>query len=366
MATSALLCLGIVIAAVGASLWDLATAGHAHAEARMGAVHAAGLVDSPGLLSWGSTYALARWITYSAVLLSAGGALFLIAIHDRRPGERRPLTGVMTGAAILGALGSLSVLVLQAADVTGLGGAVIREPATLLALLQSPDGTGAIVRISGLTLMLAAIPAVPAGRGDTALLGGGCLAVLSFALAGHAVSAEPRWLAVLSDACHSLAAAMWFGGLVLLAIVLHRRRHVSDAMPGAMMIARFSAWATGALLMVVLAGLALAWVEVRTLHALVAGPYGWTLTVKALIVVAVMAVGAYNNRFLVPSIKGGERGMAWRRLRWTVRVEAIGLLVVIAATAVLVDQAPPRPHVHSPLIPPATGDVGDAGPSAAP
>ena len=240
------------------------------------------------------------------------------------------------------------IVFLHAAEVTGLGGQAARDPAVILSLLQSPDGTAAIVRVGALALLLAALPAALHGRGRAVLLVGGGVAVMSFALAGHTVTAEPRWLAFVSDTCHALAASMWFGGLVLLAIVLHKRREVGDPVVGATMVARFSAWATGALLVVVVAGLTLAWVEVRTLAALVAAPYGWTLAAKAAIVGAVVAVGAYNNRLLVPAIRRaapGEGSAAWRRLRWTVRIEAVGLVAALAVTAVLVDRVPPRPHV---------------------
>jgi copper transport protein len=183
-------------------------------------------------------------------------------------------------------------------------------------------------------------------------------------MAGHTVTAEPRWLALVADACHTIAASMWFGGLVLLGIVLHRRADSSDPVAGARMVARFSAWATGAVLMVAVAGLALAWVEVRSLRVLFAEPYGWTLAAKTMIVAAVLLVGAYNNRILVPAIRRAapeDWSPAWRRLRWTVRIEVIGLVAALAATAVLVDSPPPRPHVEEPVEHAGALDVEHVG-----
>lgn len=49
-----------------------------------------------GVAWWEGTYTVARWVTYSAVLLAAGGALFLIAVHDREVAERRLLAVVIT------------------------------------------------------------------------------------------------------------------------------------------------------------------------------------------------------------------------------------------------------------------------------
>lgn len=110
--------------------------------------------------------------------------------------------------------------------------------------------------------------------------------------------------------------------------------------------------------MMAVAGLALAWVEVRNLRALLAAPYGRTLAVKTTIVAAVLTVGAYNNRILVPAIRRapGEWSPAWRRLRWTVRIEVIGLVAALAATAILVDRPPPRPHVDEPVEHAGVGD----------
>jgi copper transport protein len=339
----------VAIIAGAVTVWAPGTAGHAHTGAHTGPLHAATHLLGVGLAWWEAAYTLSRWVTYSAVLLAAGGALFLTAIHDRKAAERRLLAIVVTGAALVGVVGTVAGVFLHNIEVAGIGGAAARDVALMMALLPTPDGIASVVRVGGLALLLTAVPATLSGRRrGGALVAGGGVAVLSFALAGHTVTAEPRWLALIADACHTIAAAMWFGGLVLLGIVLHRRSDSSDPVEGATMVARFSAWATGAVLMVVVAGLVLAWVEVRSPRVLFAAPYGWTLAVKAAMVAAVVTVGAYNNRFLVPAIRRaapGEWSPAWRRLRWTVRIEAIGLVAALAATAVLVDRPPPRPHM---------------------
>jgi copper transport protein len=339
----------VAIIAGAVTVWAPGTAGHAHTGAHTGPLHAATHLLGVGLAWWEAAYTLSQWVTYSAVLLAAGGALFLTAIHDRKEPERRLLAVVVTGAALVGVVGTVAGVFLHTIEVAGIGGAAARDLGLMMALLQSPDGIASLVRIGGLAVLLMAVPAMLSGRrGGGALVAGGGVAVLSFALAGHTMTAEPRWLALVADACHTIAASMWFGGLVLLGIVLHRRADSSDPVAGARMVARFSALATGAVLLVAIAGLTLAWVEVRSPRVLVAAPYGWTLAVKTVIVAAVLMVGAYNNRLLVPAIRRAapaDWGPAWRRLRWTVRIEVIGLVAALAATAVLVDRNPPRPHV---------------------
>lgn len=342
-----------VVALVAGAASLCAPGAHAHTSGEAGPHHTLEHVFALTLApAWEITYTATRWITYSAVLLAAGGALFFIAIHDRRPSERRLLAAVVTGAAVTGVAGTIAGIPLQAAEISGVGAAARMS---LLAVLETAAGTSSLARLAGLALLLAAVPAALNGRGRAALLLGAGAAVLSFALAGHTVTAEPRWIAVIADACHTLAASIWFGGLILLGTVLRRRNGVRDPVEGAAMVARFSAWATGALAAVAVAGLTLAWVEVRTLAAFTSTSYGLTLAAKVAIVAAVAAVGAYNNRLLVPAItRAGHssptegHARAWRQLSWTVRAEAVGLLAALAVTAALVQTAPPRPFADQP------------------
>jgi copper transport protein len=168
---------------------------------------------------------------------------------------------------------------------------------------------------------------------------GAAAVIASFALTGHAATTDPRWLVVGADLAHTLAGAAWFGGLVLLLVALRRRRAVDDPVGGGRLVARFSTLATGAVLLVAVAGSGLAWAQVRTLRALTGNVYGWTLLAKVALVVAVLAVGLYNNRRLVPAIARGTN-KAWRILRRTVRYEVVGLVAVVALTGVLTNLRP--------------------------
>jgi hypothetical protein len=151
----------VAVVAGAVSVWAPGTAGHAHAHGDPGLAHTFGHFVGLGLAAWEATYTFSRWVTYSAVLLAAGGALFLAAIHDRLPSERRLLAGVVTGAALVGAMGTIIGVLLHAGEVTGLGLRVVRAPVLLLALLDSPDGTSAIVRILALAVGGAAGPPPP-------------------------------------------------------------------------------------------------------------------------------------------------------------------------------------------------------------
>lgn len=141
----------------------------------------------------------------------------------------------------------------------------------------------------------------------------------------------------LADVIHLLAGAAWLGGIVVLAFTVRPRRLEDDPAGAATLVARFSGIATVAVVTVTLAGFALSWALVRRPRALISTGYGWTLLAKVLVAAAVIAVGVYTNRHLVP--RAGEPG-AWRRLGTTLRFEAGALVVLLAITGFLVNQRP--------------------------
>ena len=101
---------------------------------------------------------------------------------------------------------------------------------------------------SALATLLGLFGLGPARAGVT---GAGCRwrsaprsAAGSFALSGHTRSTDNEVLAVGAAIVHTLAAAVWFGGLVLLALTLAGRRDEADHSSSAGMVARFSLVAT--------------------------------------------------------------------------------------------------------------------------
>lgn len=299
-------------------------------------------------------YAAARWVTYCCVLLAAGAALFLALIHDGLASERRVQGGIIVGGAVLGAVGSLVAMCFHGIEISGVEGFRLNL-GMLVGSLESVVGLSTIARLAGLALLLAGVTRALEGRGSWALLLGGGVAALSFTLSGHTVTAQPAALAYAADAGHLLAGSVWFGGLAVLGVVLARRRATGDAVGGAGMVARFSAWASGALLVVAVAGAAMAWLEIRTLEMLTTTGYGRTLGLKLAIVAVVVMIGAYNNRRLVPAIVGASADgpgaaetAAWRRFGMTVRIESVGIIAVLGVTAVLVHEPPPRPYSDAP------------------
>jgi copper transport protein len=284
--------------------------------------------------------AIARFFAYAGTLLAAGGALFLTVVHDRND-DRGRLLRVVSGAAVVGALGVLAALPIQAALATGLGLTAITKAGVLGDVAADGVGLSAGLALAGLVVL--AVGLRTSHRGAT--LVGAALSSVSFAFAGHTTATDPKWLAMTADIVHAGAGAAWFGGLVLLTLTLRARRSKDgDPVAAGAMVARFTTMATVCVLAVTLTGTALGWTEVRALRALTSTTYGQLLIAKAALAVLIALIGAYNHYRLVPALhRAAEKGRdVWHHLLRTVRIEALGMVIVLALTAVLVNVTPAR------------------------
>src|SRR5207247_1723991 len=130
------------------------------------------------------------------------------------------------------------------------------------------------------------------------------LAGLSFGLvvaaAGHARTSG-AW-ALVFDVTHSAAASTWVGGLgfTVLALLLageDRWPLASRAVP------RFSVLAVVSVATLIVAGSLRGYQEVRAFDGLWDTTYGRLLLVKIALVLPLLLLGLYNNRFAVPRLK---------------------------------------------------------------
>jgi len=304
---------------------------------------------------WEIAGAVFRFLAYAGVLLAAGGAFFLAFVHDGGAEEDR-LRRLVLGGAVVGAVGILAALPVQAALGTGQGLGAIAQDGVLGEVGQEGVGLATLLGLVGLVLLVV-------GGHRRAVVGVGVvLAAGSFALSGHTRSTDDEVLAVSAAVVHTVTAAVWFGGLVLLAVVLWGRREEEDHTSSAGMVGRFSRVATVCVLAVGAGGVALSWSEVRALRALTSTTYGWTLLAKVGVVLVVGLIGAHNRFRVVPAIQRSTSApRAWSLLRRSVRLEAAALVVAIALTAVLVNITPARSaagigEIFSETV--ALGDVG--------
>ncbi len=282
---------------------------------------------------------IARWLTYVAALLAIGATIFLRLVSTS---SSAATVRMIQMAAIVGMVTSAIQIPIFAAQTTGLGLSALTSVAALGDAVASTVGTAALLRIVGFAALALA---VGAGRLQLATIPAALL-VAAELWTGHTRTSEPAWLVWGADAIHVAGAALWFGGLVALAIALRAHYRNDDPAASAGTIARFSGLAAVSVIALTIAGLALTWTQVKAWHALTSTTYGWLLLSKLAVVVLVFGFAIYNNRVLVPAITaetvddGDRKQKAWRRLGRTVRWEIGGIVAALAITAVLVNVQP--------------------------
>jgi copper transport protein len=275
--------------------------------------------------------AAVRAVRDLALLIAAGGALFLLCVA-RFPGERALLIGSASVAAIAALLG----IGLQGAAMMG------GEPGpwqldVWRAGLLSSFGLSATLAATG-TLVIAAAATLPRQRSRAVLLAvGALLAIGSLPLTGHAVTAKPGGLAAAALAAHGLAAAFWAGSLVaLLAIVI---RHRSGE--AALVLRRFSRLGIVVVAILLVAGVTFALLQLASIAELFGSRYGWLILGKGALLAVLVALALLNRFRFLPMLEQGAPAAAVR-LRWSIASE-VGLVVcVIAVTGLLVQTPPPH------------------------
>ncbi|WP_238161417.1 CopD family protein [Micromonospora endolithica] len=128
------------------------------------------------------------------------------------------------------------------------------------------------------------------------------LLLSSFLLDGHTVTAESRTVMVLADLAHTIADAVWVGGVLLLTVLLVGRARLGVPTGAAEMAVRFSVPATAAVALTGIAGTALTLLILDRPANLVTTSWGRVLLVKVVLVAVVALVGLYNSRHILPKL----------------------------------------------------------------
>jgi copper transport protein len=288
-----------------------------------------------------------RFLTFAFILLCVGGAgalAIVLAREDRR--VRRPLWIVLVISSVLLGLVSLAGIGLQGAQASGLGVDAAFRPSLIGDVLETRFGHVSIAR-AGLAMAVAVIAALALlrpWRREQRLAVGACglgvLIAATPALSGHA--RVEGGFAVVSDWVHVLAAAAWIGGLAFVLLALWRASGerwplASRAVP------RFSALAVVSVAALLVAGVVNGYLEVRSWSGLWETTYGRLLLVKVALVLPVLALGAFNNRFSVPRLRAGIASAIERRRFLHATAAELALVVcIVGVTAVLVAEPPAK------------------------
>jgi copper transport protein len=187
------------------------------------------------------------------------------------------------------------------------------------------------------------------------------------ALAGHASVQSPTGVFAPADVLHVLAASVWVGGIAcLLAAVPAATRQLERSDRSRLLLAllaRFSPLALSAVIAIAATGVVQAYIDVRSMHALLHSTYGALVVVKTALLVALIGLGWVNRERVIPALRrivgaGQAPGGVGVRARTTLRTELALALVVFGVTAALVSYTPPIDAASGPYS--ASGRLGAA------
>ncbi|MCT1956134.1 bifunctional copper resistance protein CopD/cytochrome c oxidase assembly protein [Dermabacter hominis] len=197
----------------------------------------------------------------------------------------------------------------------------------------------------------------------TALL---ALSVIALGFLGHAGNSTDHLNAVNAMIAHLLGVLTWLGPLLVFLAEAHR----TDTAALATWLKRYSPWALFAILALVYSGIINAAIRLENPAQFVTTRYGWLVLLKALLTVAIAAIGyAQRRRALTPlvntytSIARGDRmkgtvgpahahveRAARRAFARLARVEVLIAAVILGASSALGRSEPPVPQ----YVPPET------------
>ena len=178
------------------------------------------------------------------------------------------------------------------------------------------------------------------------------LVAASITASGHASTAAPLWLSRPLVWLHGIGVIAWVAALWPLARMPHRllqpkpcqsqaceplSRHLASRHLAA--LAFFSRYIPYALTILVLSGAWLAYRQLTGWSGLVNSSYGQILLAKLLLVLILLALGAYNRYHLTPKIRL-QQIPAQRQLTRVIHLE-IGLMVLVLALVALWRFTPP-------------------------
>jgi copper transport protein len=292
-----------------------------------------------------------RFFDLALLLLAVGGsAVLVVALPAAEWRVRRRLYGVLAAVAAALALVAVVNILLQGAAAGGLPLGEAFSWDLFTTVLDTRYGSVILIQSAlAATLALTALALRHSESRDRRLLSVLTLAlsaglVLTPSFSGHASTLNALGLA--SDVVHVVAASLWTGGLalMLLGLLLAGENRWLLAMT---CVPRFSTMAVVSVVALITAGIVSAYLQVRTWSGLWETEYGLLLLAKIALLLPLLALGAYNNRYAVPRCKSGIASpLERRRFLRTIGAELTIMVAVIGVTAVLINAEPARTELE--------------------
>ncbi|WP_270365842.1 cytochrome c oxidase assembly protein [Microbacterium algeriense] len=291
------------------------------------------LLQDPGpFVLWGTPIAKLVMNIAAAVMLGS----LVLALFGLRAGERAfdaALNIASVGAAVFTiSAGLAGFLAFMAAFNPQLS--IEREFGTQLGrfLLELPLGQSwLITTIFGAVITVLAF----AWRSWTPTLLTALLAAASFlplATQGHAGDLDGHNMAVNSILLHTVGAAVWLGGLLLL-VLLRGRQDVDTAS----LVRRYSSLAIAAFAVVAVSGVTRSIVALGGWDALWGTPYGWIVLAKVALLGGMGLLGAWYRARLIPRLDG-PRAAGWF---WLLVLCEVALMGLASGAAAALARTPP-------------------------
>jgi putative copper resistance protein D len=294
-----------------------------------------------------------RGVHFAATAVMAGTLIFREVVAEAASGSARPAALIVRTQTLrvawiflaVAAASGMIWLLLAAASMSGVsfGEAMTSD---VLSTVMNETQFG---RVSEIRLVLAIIVAgglaydrFPLARGLALAMSLGLTA--SLAWTGHAGSTAGAMgiLHLTADTLHLLAAAIWIGGLVSLALLLSVSRNdrtdagVSFARDAAQ---RFSTLGVAIVVVILATGIINAWILVGSLQALIVTDYGRLLMLKVALFGVMLLMAAVNRFWLTPRLalpSGNEPQLeVLRRLARNSLIEIVLASMIFAIVGML-------------------------------
>ncbi|HTK35824.1 MAG TPA: copper homeostasis membrane protein CopD [Caulobacteraceae bacterium] len=290
--------------------------------------------------------ALSRFFQIAAGMVLLGTPLFfLYGPAPSGPWPRRLLS--LAGAA--GGLATLGWLMAQAANFGAPSDAF--DPAKVWSVALD-TGVGRAGSVRAILFLAAAVAPWATAPGRSRWLGSagvGALVAASLARLGHGSSGDGALSAVhlAADVAHLLAAGVWIGALVPLAVLVVRSGRAAavetDRKAAHMGLESFSGVGLAVVGTLVATGLVNSWVLVGPEHLLdlPRSAYGLGLIAKLALFGLMLCLAAANRFVLTPALARGPGRAALSALRASVVAETVLATLVLACVAVVGMQSPP-------------------------
>lgn len=333
-----------------------------------------------------TAFAAVRALDYLAIALALGGVLFLMLCwlpglrtvagggEDWRAASEayaRRAGGLLLAAVNLGLATSLLGILIQGSIVSGQTFWDALQASTVREVLDTRFGTVWGIKLLvwlGLGAVVLASPrSVPVLRPVSLGADGHVLdrpgrlrlglllvpaAVLAFlpALSGHASTQEPIALLFPLDVAHVAAMSLWLGGLVALIALVPAATGKLDLSQRSKLLAavllRFSPLALLAVTVLAVTGTVQAIMYLTSFDQLLDDAFGRSVLIKALLLAALIGLGALNRQRTLPKLRAiaagdGAPGAAGTVLKRTLRAEVVLIVAVLGTTGALVGYSPP-------------------------